>query len=127
MGLDVTGRSRLRSAGLEALGVGAEHGDGVMDGGADVTDEQHQAWQYTLHEDGGVGTIALARTRGEVGLVGCGRAHQGSDVVGQDLGGHVDDECLLRESRDGFELHAQFQALEERGDILPVNISRVRS
>jgi hypothetical protein len=34
---------------------------------------------------------------------------------------------VLRQARDGFELKSQFDAFEQEGDILPVNISRATS
>jgi hypothetical protein len=50
MRLDVTGRARLRSARDEALGVRAEHVDGISDGVAHIPDEQQQAWQHASTE-----------------------------------------------------------------------------
>ena len=41
-----------------------------------------------------------------------GQAQQCSDVVGEYLGGHVDEQGVLAQARDGFEVHAAFEALE---------------
>ena len=85
--------TRLRSAREEALQGAAERGDGLRDGGGDIADEQHQPRQQALHQECRIGSVALARTR-QVSGVGCGQAHQRGDVVGQDLGGHVDEQGL---------------------------------
>ena len=65
-----------------------------------------------LHDAGGVGAIALARTRKQAGMIGCGGAHQRGDVVGQNLGRHVDDQGRLRQPRDGFEVQHVLDQLE---------------
>lgn len=109
MGFDVTNGTRLRSTGDEALRGGGEQGDGLRDGGAHVADEQHQTGQDALHEGDCVGSIALTRAGGKIGVLGGGSAHQRGDVVGQDLGGHVDDEGLLAQARDGFEVQPMFE------------------
>lgn len=63
-----------------------------------------QAWQARLDEVGSKGAIALARTRLLTGMVGRrgGRAHQRGDVVGQNLGRHVDGQGLLRQPLCSF-------------------------
>ena len=61
---------------------------------------------------GRVGAIALARVRRQIGLLGGGQANQRGDVVGQDLGGHVDEHGLLRQARDGFELEPLLEPFE---------------
>ena len=63
MWLVVTRWARLRTAWHESLEGSAEQGDCVVDSGAQVADEQHHAGQHALHEDGGIGAIALARVR----------------------------------------------------------------
>ena len=104
MGFEVTNGTRLRSTRDEALRGGGEQGDGLRDGRAHVTDEQHQTGQEALHEGDCVGSIALTRAGGEIGVLGGCGAHQRGDVVGQDLGRHVYDEGLLAQPRDGFEM-----------------------
>ena len=95
-----------------SLRVGAKGMDGMVDGRTDVAHEQNQAWQERLHEAGGVGAIALARTRKQAGMIDCGRAHQRGDVVGQNLGRHVGDQGPLRQSRDGFEVQPVLDPFE---------------
>ena len=95
-----------------SLRVGAKGMDGMVDGRTDVAHEQNQAWQERLHEAGGVGAIALARIRRQAGMIGCGGAHQRGDVVGQNLGRHVDDQGLLRQPRDGFDVQPVLDTLE---------------
>ena len=82
--------TRVRSSGHEPLGGVAQRCDGVGDGGANIADEQDQSRQRAAHIVRRVGPIAFARTRGQIGLCGAGRAQQRGDVVGQDLGCHVD-------------------------------------
>ena len=108
----MTNGTRLRSTRDEALRGGGEQGDGLREGCAQVADEQHQTGQQALHEGGCVGSIALARAGGKLGELGGCSAHQRGDVVGQDLGGHVDDEGLLAQARDGFEVQPMFEPLE---------------
>ena len=84
----------------------------MCDGCAHVADGQHQTRQDALHHRGRVGAIAFARARGEIGLIGGGLAQQRSDVVGQHLGGHVDDQRLLAQPRDGFEVQAMLEPFE---------------
>ena len=112
MRFDVVGLARPRTPRDDALRVGAKHGDSVNDGCNHVAQPQDQAWQDTLHEGGSVGTVALSRACGEVGMFGAGSAHQGGDVVGQHLGRHVDDQGLLRQPGDGFEFEALLDAFE---------------
>ena len=76
MGFDVTNGTRLRSTGDEALRGGGEQGDGLRDGRAHVADEQHQTGQDALHEGDCVGSIALTRAGGKIGVV-MSRAIQG--------------------------------------------------
>jgi hypothetical protein len=91
------GAGRDASIRTEANGI-----DGMADGKIDVIHEQNQTWQERLHEVGRVSANALTRTSRQVGMVGCVRAHQRGDVVGQNLGSHFDDQCLLRQPRDGY-------------------------
>ena len=81
-------------------------------GRAHVADEQHQPGQYALQDGGCVGSIALARARGKISVLGGGCTHQRGDVVGQDLGGHVDDQGLLAQPRDRFEVQPMLEPLE---------------
>ena len=104
MWFDMVGIARLRTPGDEALRGGAEHGDGIDDGRSNVAEHQDKSRQDALHVGGGVGPVALSRACGEVGMLGAGSAHQRGDVVGQDLGCYVDDQGLLRQPRDSFEL-----------------------
>ena len=83
--------TRVRSSLHESLRGVAQRCDGVGDGGANIADEQDQSRQRAAHVDRRVGPIALARARGQIGLCGAGSAEQRGDVVGQDLGCHVDD------------------------------------
>ena len=112
MRFDVVGLARPRTPRDDALRVGAKHGDSVNDGCNHVAEQQDQAWQDTQHEGGGVGTVALLRACGEVGMFGAGSAHQGGDVVGQHLGRHVDDQGLLRQPGNGFEFEALLEAFK---------------
>ena len=112
MRFDVTSGTRLRATMHEALRSGRQNVSGIGDGRAHVTDQQHQSRQQALHEAGGVGTVALSRSSGKVGLLGCGGAHQRGDVVGQDFGGDVDDQGLLAQARDGFEVQSVFEPFE---------------
>ena len=108
----MTDGTRTGASGEEALEGGAEYGERIGDGGGDVAQEEHHARQQALHEDGGVCAVALARLGGMVGLGRSGRAHQGGDVVGQHLGGHINDQGLLAQARDALEFERVFQALE---------------
>ena len=112
MRLDVMSRARAGSARNEALRGGAEHGDGLVDEDAHVADEQHQSWQQPLHQAGRVGSIASTRPGGQVCLLGGRLTHQRRDVVGQDLGRDIDDQCLLRQTRDGFKVQAMLEPFE---------------
>jgi hypothetical protein len=96
----------------EALRGGAEDRDRLEEYFAHVADEQHQPGQQSLHQAGRVGSIASARPRRQVGLLGGRRTHQGRDVVDQDLGRDVDEQRLLRQARDGFEVQAMLEPLE---------------
>ena len=112
MRLDVMSRARAGSVRNEALRGGAEHRDGLGDDLAHVADEQHEPRQQPLHQAGCVGSIAGARARLQIGVHGGRRAHQRRDVVGQDLGRDVDDQCLLRQTRDGFKVQAMLEPFE---------------
>ena len=112
MSLDVLGRTRLRSTRDESLRVGGEGGNGVADRLTDVADEQREAGQQAAHVGEGIGSVAHARTLGQVGLFGGGRAKQRGDVVSQDFGRHVDQQGLLRQARDGFEFEAVLEPFE---------------
>ena len=104
--------TRLRSTRDESLCVGAEDGDGVADGAAHVADEQHQAGQQAAHVGDSIGSVAGARALGQIGLMRSGRAQQRGDVVGQDFGRDVDQQGVLRQARDGFELEAVLEPFE---------------
>ena len=112
MRFDVARRPRLRSTAQEALRSCAERVDGGSDIGQYIPNEQHQPRQQALHEAGGIRPVALARTSGKVSVLTCRSAHQGRDVVGQYLGRHVDDQSLLAQARDRFEMQPMLQALE---------------
>jgi hypothetical protein len=61
------------------------------------------------------------RLRGQGGI-----AHQRSDVVGQHLGGHINDQRLLAQARDGLQVQAVLEPLaRSRED--PREDPRVRS
>lgn len=107
----MTSGTRLRATLHEALRTGRQHVRGIGDGRAHLTDQQHPSRQQALHEAGSVGTPALARSSGKVGLLGCGGADQRGDVVGQGFGGDVDDQGLLAQARDGFEVQSVFEPL----------------
>ena len=68
----------------------------------------------------------MPRAGGKIGVLGGCSAHQRGDVVGQDLGGHVDDEGLLARPRDGFEVQPMFEPLESFLDA-PALACRVNS
>jgi hypothetical protein len=76
-----------------------------------------QAWQAQLREVGSQGAIALARTRLLIGMVGRsgrsgGSAHQRGDVVGQNLGRHVSDKGLVRQTRGRFKVQPGLDPLK---------------
>jgi hypothetical protein len=108
----VSSMPRVRWTGDEALGRVGEQGDGIGNGCARIADEQDPPRQQALQEAGGVGAIALALARCHIGVLGGGVAHERRDVVGQELGGHIDDQGLLAQARDGFQEQPVLQASE---------------
>ena len=112
MRLDVMGWTRAGSTGNEALRGGPEQRDDIGDDLSNVADEQDEARQHALHHEGSIGSIAFARTPRQLGIVGGRAAHQRGDVVGQYLGRHVDDQCLLRQPRHCLEMKSMLEPLE---------------
>ena len=85
--------------------------DGVVDEGDHIAHSQKKARQHAQQDGASVGALALNGPQGwRVGRGG--QAQQCSDVVGEYLGGHVDEQGVLAQARDGFEVHAAFEALE---------------
>jgi len=87
--------------------------------------------QQATGEDGleradGIGAIGPVR-----GLIAqLGRRHAGEDrvqIVGQNFGGEVLLEGQMGQSGGGFQAQSMLEAFEQLGDILPVNVSPVKS
>ncbi len=112
MGFDVMRRTRTGATPNETLVCGAKQGDGVGDDSGHVAQEEHQRWKQALHGKGGIAADALARVGCMFSLNAGGVAHQRGDVVGQQLGGQVDDQGLLTQPRDGLKFERVLQALE---------------
>jgi hypothetical protein len=96
MRFDVVIGPRAGAAGYDELGRSGEQVDRIADGDDDVTHEQKDRGKHGMSR---VGTVAAAMHGGRRGrflAVGLsGQAEQRGQVVGQDLGCHVDDERLL--------------------------------
>ena len=120
-------RTRSGSARDEPLGVGSQQVQHVIKGGGEVANEQDQPWQGSLQQCRSVGAIAPPRDAVQLGLMRGRGAQQRGQVVGQHLGGHVDEQRVLAQARYALELHPMFEPLEQRAGILPVNIPHVRS
>ena len=103
---------RPGSPGVVSLGVGSELIDGADDRIDDVAHEQQYAGQDALYQPGRVAPVASALALRQPGGVGGHYCHQRAQVVGQHLGGYINDLRLLAQARDRFEVQEVLQALE---------------
>lgn len=92
---DVVIGSRSGSRGEVALVDTSEQAQRVTNGGGDITDAQQHRSECASCQACGIAAVAPARGR-QAGLRGGGCAHRRGEVVGQDLGGHVDQQRVLR-------------------------------
>ena len=118
---------RARSSCDEALCRGAEQGQDVIERSDEVADGEHESRQRALKQACRIGSIATPRFLREVGLIGGCRAKQRGQVVGEDLGRHVNDQGLLAQARDALQLEPMLEPFKQVGDILPVNIRSLKS
>lgn len=112
MRFDVMSWTRSGATRHEALRGRGEQRECVPDLEREVVGDEQHAREQPGQEAGGVGAIALARTRRQVGLVAGGQAQHRGDVVGQDLGGDIDEQGLLGQARDAFQVKAMLEPLE---------------
>jgi hypothetical protein len=93
--------------GLRSPEAAGDHRQGVAQEFRDV-DAEEQARQGALQDlQGGCGRASLVG-RGLSAAMGSS-AHQRTEVVGKNLGRHVDDQGVLTQSADGLELQAVFE------------------
>jgi hypothetical protein len=103
-------RSWPRSAFNPSHQIALEQFDALGDARRKGTRQQHQTWKHALHQAGRVAAVAdtiraLLHATGAV-------TEQSAQVVGQHLGGDVNDTGLLAQAADAFDFQAVLQAFE---------------
>ncbi len=94
--------------------------------GGDLVGEHQQPRGDALQDGLGVGQIAGPVGRG-LGAFVRGARQQRRQVVGQDLGRHVDQQCVLAEAEDGLQAQADLQALERLFDAPSLVVQRAEA
>lgn len=94
------------------LGVGGDLEDGADDQLDHVAHQDQDGGQDALHAVSVVAAIAALHVLAGTELGQRRSAQQRGDVVGQHLGGHVDDQSRLAQARDGLQVQPVLQAFE---------------
>ncbi len=105
MRLDLVVFSRRRPVLLASLDRARGGGESTFDEGADLAGKRQQPRVDALQDGRHVGQVARSVGRGARGFVRGARQQRGK-VVGQDLGGDVDQQRVLAETGDRLQPQA---------------------